>query len=163
MNSICQMSIFIHVASENVCAMPKSIYNMGNCICHMPAFITVMCKFMCVMRYLIRFTCMFSFLGKVCWSIYEISILLCSMSETIYVVSKNPYVWFNSFITWAKIALIHLCSRLYCVALAKLYVALADSPFDLYHWVIVRHAFSLGFNFHKVPYEVNIYGTAFKN
>ena len=29
-NSICHMSIFIHVASENVCAMPKSIYNMGN-------------------------------------------------------------------------------------------------------------------------------------
>ena len=84
------MSIFIHVASENVCAMPKSIYNMGNCICHMPAFITVMCKFMCVMRYLIRCTCMFSFIGNVCWSIYEISILLCSMSETIYVVSKNP-------------------------------------------------------------------------
>ena len=111
-NSICHMSIFIHVASENVCAMPKSIYNMGNCICHMPAFITVMCKFMCVMRYLIRCTCMFSFIGNVCWSIYEISILLCSVSETIY-------VWFNSFITWAQIALIRLCSRLYCVALAK--------------------------------------------
>ena len=29
-NSICHMSIVIHVASKNVCAMPKSIYNMGN-------------------------------------------------------------------------------------------------------------------------------------
>ena len=47
------MSIFIHVASENVCAMPKSIYNMGNCICHMLTFINVMSKFKHDMRYLI--------------------------------------------------------------------------------------------------------------
>ena len=81
---------------------------------------------------------------------------------------KNPFVRFNSFITWAKIALsmsifvasgllccnckiIHLCSRLY--------VALADSPFDL--WVIFRHDISLGSNFYKVPYELNIRGTDF--
>ena len=44
------------------------------------------------------------------------------------------------------------------VALAKLYVALADSPFDLYYWAIFRHDFSLGSNFHKVPYELNIHG-----
>ena len=175
-NSICHMSIFIHIASENVCAMPKSIYNMGNCICHMLTFIYVMCRFMCDMRYLI--CCMFSFICNVSWSIYDISILLCNMSETIYVVSKNPFVCFNSFIIWAKIALsgpifvafsllccigkiIHLCPRLY-VALAKLYVALADSPFDLYYWVIFRHDFSLGSNFHKVPFELNIHGTDFR-
>ena len=52
-NSICHMSIFIHVASENVCAMPKSIYNMGNCTCHMLTFINVMSKFKHDMRYLI--------------------------------------------------------------------------------------------------------------
>ena len=57
------MSIFIHVASENVCAMPKSIYNMGNCICHMLTFINVVCKFMCDMRYLI--CCLFSFICNV--------------------------------------------------------------------------------------------------
>ena len=43
-NSICHMSIFIHVASKKVYAMPKSIYNVGNCICH---FIYVECNFMC--------------------------------------------------------------------------------------------------------------------
>ena len=79
MNSICHMSIFIHVASENVCAMPKSIYNMGNCICHMLTFIYVMCKFMCDMRYLIR--CMYSFICNVSWSIYDILVL--------YWASKN--------------------------------------------------------------------------
>ena len=31
--------------------------------------------------------------------------MLCSMSETIYVASKNPFACFNSFIIWAKIAL----------------------------------------------------------
>ena len=99
------------------------------------------------------------------------------MSETIYVVSKNSFVCFNSFITWAKIALsgpiflrsgllccickiIHLCSRLY-VALAKLNVALADSPFGLYYRVIFRHDLSLGSNFHKVPYELKIHGADF--
>ena len=55
------------------------------------------------MRYLI--CCVFSYICSVSWSIYEISILLCSMSETICVVSKNPFACFNSFITWAKIAL----------------------------------------------------------
>ena len=40
-NPICYMSIFIHVAFKNVCAMPKSIYNMGNCICHMLTFVNV--------------------------------------------------------------------------------------------------------------------------
>ena len=119
------MSIFIRVASEIVCAMPKSIYNMGNCICHMLTVINVMCEFMCDMRYLI--CCMYSFICNVSWSIYDISILLCSMSETIYVVSKNSFVYFNQFITWEKIALsvsifvafIHLCRRWY-VSLAKL-------------------------------------------
>ena len=32
-------------------------------------------------------------------------------------------------------------------------ILLADSPFDLYYWVYIRHDFSLGSNFHKVPYE----------
>ena len=130
----------------------------------------VVSKFMCDMQYLI--CCMFSFICNVSWFIYD---TICSMSETIYVVSKNPFVCLNSFITWAKIALsvsifvassllccickiIHLCSRLY-VALANLYVALADLPFDLYYRVIFRHDFSLGSNFHKVPYELNIHGT----
>ena len=102
-NSICHISMFIHVASENVCALPKSIYNMGNCVCHIPTFINIMCKFMCDLRYLI--CCMYSFTYNVSWSIYDISILLWSMSERIYVVSKNPFVCFNSFTTWAKIAL----------------------------------------------------------
>ena len=83
-NSICHMSILIHVASENVCPMPKSIYNMGYCICHMLCFINVMWKFMCDMRYLICF--MFSFMCSVSRFMNYISILLCSMSETIYVV-----------------------------------------------------------------------------
>ena len=30
--------------------------------------------------------------------------LLCSMSESIYVVSENPFACFKSFITWASIA-----------------------------------------------------------
>ena len=133
-NSICHfMLIFIHVASENICSIPKSIYNMGNCICHMLAFINVMCKFMCDMRYLIW--SMLSFICYVSWSTYDISIVF-SVSETIYVVSKNLFVCFNSFVTWATIALsvsifvascliccickiLHLCSILY-VALAKL-------------------------------------------
>ena len=63
----------------------------------------VMCKFMCDLQYLI--CCMYSFTYNVSWSIYDISILLWSMSERIYVVSKNPFVCFNSFTTWAKIAL----------------------------------------------------------
>ena len=87
--------------SKNVCSMPKSIYNMGSCICHMLTFVDVMCT--CDMWYLI--CCMFCFICNVSWSIYDISIMLCSMSETIYVVSKNSFVCFNSFITWAKIAL----------------------------------------------------------
>ena len=44
---------------------------------------------------------------------------------------------------------------------ATYYVALADSPFDLYYWVIFRHDFSLGSNFHKVPFELIIHGTDF--
>ena len=36
------MSIFIHVASKNVCAMPKSIYNMGDFTGDMPGFVAVM-------------------------------------------------------------------------------------------------------------------------
>ena len=144
-------------------------------ICRMLTFINVMCKFMRDMRYLI--CCMFSSICNVSRFIYDISILLRSMSETIYVVSQNPFACFNSFITWAKIALsvsffvassflcciykiIHLCSKLY-VALAKLYVALADSPFEFYYWVIFRHDFSLGSNFHKVPHESNIPKTDF--
>ena len=57
--SLCHMTILIHVASENVCAMPESIYNIGNFVCHnMLNFINVMCELVCVMRYLI--CCMFS-------------------------------------------------------------------------------------------------------
>ena len=41
-NAICHMSVFIHAAFENACAMPKSIYNMGNCICHMFTFIDML-------------------------------------------------------------------------------------------------------------------------
>ena len=33
-NFLYHMAIFIHVASENVYAMPKSIYHMGNLTCH---------------------------------------------------------------------------------------------------------------------------------
>ena len=102
-NLIFYMWILIHIASENFCAMSKSMYNMGNCISHMLTFIDVMRKFMCDMRFLI--CCMFSFICNVSWSIYDISILSCSMSETIHIVSINPFGCFNSFITWAEIAL----------------------------------------------------------
>ena len=44
---ICDMSIFIHVASNNVRAMLKSIYNTGNFTCDMPNLINDMCKFIC--------------------------------------------------------------------------------------------------------------------
>ena len=47
MNSLCDMSVFIQIASKNVCAMPKSIYNMNNFTYHVPYFITVICKLMC--------------------------------------------------------------------------------------------------------------------
>ena len=102
-NSLCHMSIFIHVASENFCAMPASIYNMGNCIFHMLTFINFMCKLICERRYLICF--MFRFICDASWSIYDISILLWSMSETLYVMSKSSFVCLNSFITWATIVL----------------------------------------------------------
>ena len=97
------MWILIHIASENFCAMSKSIYNMGKCISRMLTFIDIMHKFKCDMRFLIF--CMFSFIYNVSWSIYDISILSCSMSETIHIVSINPFGCFNSFITWAEIVL----------------------------------------------------------
>ena len=56
--------------------------------------------------------------------------------------------------------IIHLCSKL-LVALAKLYVALADSPFDFYYWVIFKNDFNLGSNFQKLPYELCIHGSDF--
>ena len=49
----------------------------------------------------------------------------------------------------------------YYVTLAKLYVALVDSPFDLYCWLIFSHDFSLGSKVHKVSYELKIHGTDF--
>ena len=57
-NFLCDtcMSIFIHVASRNLCTMPKSIYNMGKFTYHMLNFINVMRKFMCDMRYLTHTT-----------------------------------------------------------------------------------------------------------
>ena len=151
----------LHPRMFVLCPNLSTILSIVNC--HMITFINVVCKCMRDMRYLI--CCMFS--SITIWSIYDISIFLCSMSETIYVVSQNTFACFNSFITWAKIALsvsifvassllcciykiIHLCSRLY-VALAKLYVALADSPFEFYYWVIFRHDFSLGSTFIKYP------------
>ena len=100
-NSLCQMLIFIHVASENVCAMSKSIYNTGSFICIMLNFIDTMYKLICDMQYLI---CCISFICKMSWSIYDVSMLLCSMSESIYVVSGNQFACFKLFITWAKMA-----------------------------------------------------------
>ena len=44
------------------------------------------------------------FLCNVSWSIHDISILLCSMYEFIYVASKSLFACFNSLLTWAKIA-----------------------------------------------------------
>ena len=91
-----------------------------------------------------------------------------------FMLSKYPFVCLNSFIKWAKIALalsIFVASSLLCciciyaqgyVALAKLYVALANSPFDLY-WFIFRHDLSLGSNVHKVLYELNIHKLIFTN
>ena len=62
-----------------------------------------MCHCLCDSRYLI--CCMFSFICKVSWSIYDISILLCSILGTIYVVSKNRFPCFNKSIEQAKKAL----------------------------------------------------------
>ena len=67
------------------------------------------------------------FIRNESWSIYDISIMFCSMYETFYVVSKNTFVCFNWFVKWAKIAhsvstfslqccickIIHLCSRFF--------------------------------------------------
>ena len=61
------------------------------------------CKFMCDMQYLICW--MFSFICSLSWCIYDIPILLCSISEFIYFVFNSLFACFNSFITWAIIAL----------------------------------------------------------
>ena len=50
------MPISIRVASEKICALPKSIYN----ICNTLTFIKVMRKFMCGVPYLI--CCIISFI-----------------------------------------------------------------------------------------------------
>ena len=144
-----QSYIDIHSCCIRKClCLPKSMFNIGNCLCHMLTFIYGIWYAVCSVLYAF---CPDPFM------IYPF--LLCSVSEGIYVVSKNPFVCLNSFITWAKIALslsIFVASSLLCciciyaqdyVALAKLYVALANSPFDLY-WFIFRHDFSLGSNVH---------------
>ena len=110
-------------------------------------FIYVVCEFMCDMRYLICF--MFSFICNVSRSIYNVSVLLCCMSETIYVVCKKSIclLQFNcnkgnkialsvsifvvSIFLCCICKIIYSCARLY-VAFAKLYVALTDSPLDLW-------------------------------
>ena len=60
------------------------------------------------------------------------------MSETIYVVSKMPFVFFNSFITLAKIA---LSMSILVAVFAKSFIhaedymrhlAFADSPSDIW-------------------------------
>ena len=114
-NAICHMSVFVHAAFENACAMPKSSFNMGNCICHMLTYIDVTCT--CDMQYLI--CCMFYMQRVLSWSIYDISIMFCNKSENFYVVSKNPFVCFNSFVKGAKIA---LCVNFCCVQFAMLYL-----------------------------------------
>ena len=50
---------------------------------------------------------------------YDISIMFCNKSENFYVVSKNPFVCFNSFVKGAKIA---LCVNFCCVQFAMLYL-----------------------------------------
>ena len=95
------MLLFIHVASENVYAMPKSIYNNGQFYMSYVPF--HYCKFMCDIRYLINIV--FSFICSMYWPIYIISISLCNMSESTYDMPINPFACFNLFIIWAKIAL----------------------------------------------------------
>ena len=116
---ICRYS-FMHVASENVCTVPK-----------------------------------------LSWSIYDISILLCSMSESTYFVSKNPFACFNSFVTWASIAhsvSIFVASRVLCCIAKSMHYAqnymLHEQIYlltfgDNYYWVI---SLSLWSNLHEVPY-----------
>ena len=99
MNSLCHMLVFIHVASGNVWAMPRSIYNMGNFTC------LVICNFLRDMRYLIR--CIFSIImQRILIHSWYIQ-LLCSMSKSIYmymyVVSINAFACFNTFKTLASI------------------------------------------------------------
>ena len=98
------MSVAIHVASENVCAMPEYIYNVSNfawpCLislitCHMLIFVNLMSKVICNMRYFICI--MFSFICNVSQYIYDISISFISKSESID-VSITPCARFNSFI-----------------------------------------------------------------
>ena len=137
-NSLCQMSIFIHVASKNVCAMPKSIYNMGQCICQMLNFIYVMCKFMYGLRYscsVVYTTCPDPF----CYVAYLKPFMLCL--EILLFASIHLYCWqkqhslcqflLRPSLLCCICKIIHSCSRLY-VAFAKLYVALAESPLDLW-------------------------------
>ena len=81
-------------------------------------FIYVVCEFMCDMRYLIR--CMFSFICNLSWSNYNVSILLCCMPETIYIVCKKSFVCFNSFVTWAKKSTV--CVHFCCVHFSMLYL-----------------------------------------
>ena len=52
-SSLCDMSVFIHVAFENVFTEPVSIYNMGIFTWHMPNFMNVMCKLISDMLHLL--------------------------------------------------------------------------------------------------------------
>ena len=135
---ICRYSSMLHpkmLRYAEICPQYWRLYMLY------ASFINVMCKFMYDMRYLIY--CVFSFICNASWSSYDISICYaaCLKPYIYYVVSKNPFLCLNSFITWAKIALsvsIFVASSLLCCICKiihlcrRLYVALANSPFDLY-------------------------------
>ena len=113
-----------------LCSNPSTIWAIVYVICLLSL---MLCANLCVTCNVWYVVCLV-LICNMCRSIYDISILLCSMSETNYVVSKNPlYASIHS--QWAKIALsvsifvassllccickiIQLCSRLY-MALAK--------------------------------------------
>ena len=58
-NSLCHTSMFIHVGSENVCAMPKSIYNMCNfCLINICANSFVTCSVRYVVCPVLYATCL---------------------------------------------------------------------------------------------------------
>ena len=54
---------------------------------------------------------------------------LCSMYETVFVMSKNPFACFNSLLTWAKLAL--PCVNSCCAQFAMLYLQNHSSMLEI--------------------------------
>ena len=115
----CRYSFMLPSKMLALCPNPSTIWAIVYVICLLSLMLRA--HVTCSIWYVVCFIC------NVSWSIYDISIMFCSMYETFYVVSKNTFVCFNWFVKWAKIAhsvstfslqccickIIHLCSRFF--------------------------------------------------